>query len=77
MLKMVSVVIATLASDRDHGAGNPARLDVGIQRGADARKPLAGEAGLLGLCARQRVFGKGGGRCEQAQRTRDCSDGQH
>jgi hypothetical protein len=44
----------------DHRAGNAAGLDVGLQRLADPRQPLAGEADLFRLCARQRIVGERG-----------------
>src|ERR1700737_297784 len=88
MLKMVSVVMATPArgierhqfagpGDGDDGSGNTSGLDVSLQRRADPRQPLTGEADVFGLGARQGVIGERGAGGEQAKRGRENSNGSH
>jgi len=53
--------------DRNHGAGTPPRIDIGLQRLADPRQPLAGEADLCRFCARQGIVSeRAGAGCGEA-----------
>jgi hypothetical protein len=61
----------------DDGAGNPSGLDVSLQRGADPCQPLAGEADVFRLGARQAIIGESGAGSEQAKRGRENSNGSH
>jgi hypothetical protein len=58
---------SAVAGDRDHCARNPACFNVGFQRFADPRQPLAGEANFLGPGPGQGVFGEGCTGSQQAK----------
>ena len=66
-----------VAGDGDDRAGDSPCRDVGLQRFANARQPLAGKADVFGFGAGQGVVGECGAGRQQAKRGRKNSDRHH